>query len=129
MHQPFSVYMAFLKPYRGREVVYVDGQNDGKMVVLEAGFKRLLGKMNLDPNGTLAMNGQKHPITDVGIRNLTAKLIKMWEAETQVRRMRSHDEARHQDRTAARRRWFRSFTPCRDRTSSSTSPGCSSTTN
>jgi hypothetical protein len=83
MHQPFSVYMSFLKPYTGREVVYIAGQNNGSMVVLDAGFKRMLGKMNLDPNGTLAMRGQKHPITDVGIRNLTAKLTKLWEAETQ----------------------------------------------
>lgn len=83
MHQPFSVYMRFLQPYAGREIVYVAGQNDGKMVVLEAGFTRMLGKIPLDPNGTRAMNGQKHPITDVGIRNLTAKLTKMWQAETQ----------------------------------------------
>jgi hypothetical protein len=81
MHQPFSVYMSFLKPYAGREVVYVDGQNNGKLVVLEAGMKRMLGKMNLDPQGSLAMSGQKHPITDVGFRNLTAKLTKMWEGE------------------------------------------------
>ncbi len=81
MHQPFSVYMSFLKPYAGREVVYVDGQNSGKLVVLEAGMKRMLGKMNLDPQGSLAMSGQKHPITDVGFRNLTAKLTKMWEGE------------------------------------------------
>src|SRR6478672_5505153 len=81
MHQPFSVYMSFLKPYAGREVVYVDGQNSGKLVVLEAGMKRMLGKMNLDPQGSLAMSGQKHPITDVGFRNLTAKLSKMWEGE------------------------------------------------
>ncbi len=81
-HQPFSVYMSFIKPFAGREVVYVDGQNQGNMVVLEAGFKRMLGKMNLDPNGTLAMKGQKRPITDVGIRNLTTKLTKMWEQET-----------------------------------------------
>jgi hypothetical protein len=39
--------------------------------------------MNLDPNGALAMKGQKHPITDVGILNLTTKLTKIWEAETQ----------------------------------------------
>ncbi len=81
MHQPFSVYMSFLKPYAGREVVYVEGQNNGKLVVLEAGMKRMLGKMNLDPQGSLAMSGQKHPITDVGFRNLTAKLTKMWEGE------------------------------------------------
>jgi hypothetical protein len=83
MHQPFSVYMAFQKPYAGREVVYVAGQNDGKLTVLESGFTRMLGKINLDPTGTRAMSGQKHPITDVGIRNLTAKLTKMWEAEMQ----------------------------------------------
>lgn len=82
-HQPFSVYMSFIKPFAGREVVYVAGENGGNMVVLEAGFKRMLGKMNLDPNGTLAMKGQKRPITDVGIRNLTAKLTKMWERELQ----------------------------------------------
>jgi hypothetical protein len=83
MHQPFSVYMAFQKPFAGREIAYVAGQNEGKMVVLEAGIKRYLGKMTIDPQGALAMNGQKRPITDVGIRNLVAKLIKLWESETQ----------------------------------------------
>lgn len=83
MQQPFSVYMAFQKPYPGREVVYVAGQNDGKLTVLESGFTRMLGKINLDPNGQKAMSGQKHPITDVGVRNLCAKLTKMWESEMQ----------------------------------------------
>ncbi|MCC7473945.1 MAG: DUF1571 domain-containing protein [Pirellulales bacterium] len=82
MHEPFSVYMSFLTPYAGREVLFVDGQNSGKMVVLEAGFKRMLGKMNIDPQGSLAMSGQRHCITSVGIRNLTVKLNKMWETET-----------------------------------------------
>jgi hypothetical protein len=82
MEKPFSVYMNFLKPYAGREVCYVAGQNEGKAVVLEAGFKRNLGKLNLDPNGSLMMKGQKRPVTDVGIRNLTIKLSKMWEAES-----------------------------------------------
>jgi hypothetical protein len=82
MHQPFSVYMSFIQPFAGREVVYVAGQNDNKITVLDAGFKRYLGKMNLDPQGTLAMKGNKHPITRVGIRNLTAELIKLFEAES-----------------------------------------------
>lgn len=82
MEKPFSVYMNFLKPYAGREVCYVADQNEGKAVVLEAGFKRNLGKLKLDPNGSLMMKGQKRPVTDVGIRNLTAKLVKLWEAET-----------------------------------------------
>ena len=83
MHQPFSVYMKFIQPYPDREVAYVQGQNDGKMVVLDSGITRLVGKINLDPTGTRAMSGQKRPITDVGVRNLTAKLIKLWEAEMQ----------------------------------------------
>jgi hypothetical protein len=83
MHQPFSVYMLFKQPFAGREVVYVQGQNDNKLVALDVGVKRYLGKMTLDPTGALAMKGQKHPITSVGIYNLCGKLIKMAEAETQ----------------------------------------------
>lgn len=101
MENPFSVYMNFLKPYAGREICYVAGQNDGKMVVLEAGFKRMLGKMNLDPQGALARKGQKRPITDVGIRNLSVKLQKMWEAETKFAEceVTSNPEVKINDRT------------------------------
>src|SRR5439155_5986560 len=60
MRQPFSVYMSFIKPYAGREVLYVQGQNNGKLTVLDAGFTRVFGKIDLDPNGTRAMSGQKH---------------------------------------------------------------------
>jgi hypothetical protein len=81
MHQPFSVYMLFKKPFAGREVVYVEGQNNNKIIALDVGVKRVLGKIPLDPNGAMAMKGQKHPITSVGIRNLCGKLIKMHEAE------------------------------------------------
>ena len=98
MHQPFSVYMAFQKPFPGREVVYISGQNDGKLTVLESGFTRMLGKINLDPAGTRAMSGQRHPITDVGMRNLTAKLIKMWDAETKFARVRRNSTARQESR-------------------------------
>jgi hypothetical protein len=80
-HEPFSVYMSFLKPFTGREVLWVDGQNNGDMVVREAGFKRMLGKMNLDPQGAVAMRGQKYPITRVGIRNLTAELLRQFESD------------------------------------------------
>lgn len=83
MQEPFSVYMSFLKPSTGREVLYVAGQNDGKLVALDVGVKRYLGKISLDPNGAMAMKGQKHPITSVGIRNLTEKLIKLHEDELQ----------------------------------------------
>jgi hypothetical protein len=81
-HSPFSVYMYFKQPFAGREVVYVAGQNENKLVALDVGVKRYLGKMSLDPEGALAMKGQRHPITSVGIRNLTAKLLRVFEEET-----------------------------------------------
>ncbi len=82
--QPFGVYMRFLKPYQGREVLYVDGQNNNEMFVMEAGWKRTLtGKMSFAPDSAMVMRGQKYPITRVGIRNLLAQLIKYSEADMQ----------------------------------------------
>lgn len=75
---PFSVYLKFLKPgaIKGREVIYVDGQNKGKLIAHEGGFKgKFTPSLYLDPNGTLAMMGQRYPITDIGIENLCRKLL------------------------------------------------------
>ncbi len=76
--QPFSVYLKFLKPdaMTGREVMYVEGQNNGKMVAHEAkGFKAAFGWVWLKPSGVLAMQGQRYPLTDIGIETLVDKLI------------------------------------------------------
>jgi hypothetical protein len=82
-HDPFSVYMMFLKPHKDREVLYVHGQNEGELIVQEAGFLGgLAGKLSLHPESTTAMNGQKYPITRVGIRNLLGELIRNFEADT-----------------------------------------------
>jgi len=74
--QPFSVYMKFLRPTnaKGREVIYVDGRNDGNLVAHETGFLNIM-RVNLAPTGSLAMKGNRYPITDAGIENLVQKLI------------------------------------------------------
>jgi hypothetical protein len=76
-HQPFSVHMFFLAPNKGRECLYVEGPagTDGKLHARDCGFRRKLGVFKLDPDGKLAMDGQKYPITKIGIRNLTTELI------------------------------------------------------
>jgi hypothetical protein len=84
--KPFSVYLYFLAPdaVKGREVIYVDGQNDGKLIAHDSGFKgRLLKRIYLDPTSPLAMNGQRYPITKLGIRNLTKELIDVGEHDKQ----------------------------------------------
>jgi Protein of unknown function (DUF1571) len=83
LSQPFSVYMYFNQPYTGREVLFVDGQRNNELMVLDCGFKRHLGKLTLDPNGTFAMSGQKYPITNAGIRYLTSEIINVSTADLQ----------------------------------------------
>jgi hypothetical protein len=85
-HQPFSVYMYFLGPadIKGRECIFVEGNNDGKLIAHEGkGLKAKLGVFRLDPNGLLAMRGQRYPITEVGIRNLTTRLVEVAEQDMQ----------------------------------------------
>ena len=76
-HNPFSVHMFFLSPHKGRECLYVPGANGEKGVLhaRDSGFRKKLGVFELDPDGRLAMAGQKYPITKLGIRNLTTELI------------------------------------------------------
>ncbi len=83
---PFSVYLAFLKPatIKGREVLFVENQNQGKLFAHEGGMKRMLGTHALDPTGWMAMQGQRYPITDIGISNLVTKLIERGERDKQA---------------------------------------------
>jgi hypothetical protein len=79
---PFSVYLYFLKPVeiKGREVIYVAGQNEGKLCAHEGGTKgKFLPTVWLLPNGPFAMRGQRYPITDLGIENMVVKLIEKGE--------------------------------------------------
>lgn len=74
---PFSIYMKFLKPRdeAGREVLWVDGRNKNNLLVHQPGLVIGRQTFELDPNGMLAMKGQKYPIYDAGLENLIVKLI------------------------------------------------------
>lgn len=82
---PLSVYMYFLKPskIRGREVIWVEGQNNNKMVAHEANFLKTIGAVWLNPDGPIAMRGQLYPITEVGIDNLIVRLLEKGERDRQ----------------------------------------------
>jgi hypothetical protein len=85
--QPLSVYLGFLKPstIKGREVIYVEGQNGGNIVAHEGGFKgRFLPTVNIPPDGMLAMRGQRYPLTEIGIENLIVKLIERGQRARQL---------------------------------------------
>jgi outer membrane lipoprotein-sorting protein len=77
--RPFMVRMNWLKgPKKGRSVVYVQGENQNRMLVrlegLIGGFFKLLF---VDPHGKMAMRGSRHPITQAGIGNLVDSLVSL----------------------------------------------------
>ncbi len=76
---PFSVYLRFLGPsgMRGRGVVYVAGENDGKLIARKGGSRFSYVTMSLDPLSASAMRGNRYPITEIGIKNLVRRLIEV----------------------------------------------------
>ena len=73
---PLRVYLRFESPNKvaGREVIWAEDQNDGKLVAHEAGLLGLM-TVRLDPTGMIAMQGQRYPIYDIGMTNLLEKLV------------------------------------------------------
>ncbi|HZZ29634.1 MAG TPA: DUF1571 domain-containing protein [Pirellulales bacterium] len=80
--QPFSIYMDFLAPesLKGQEAMYVEGVHDNQLVGhAGSGLRTLAGSVWLDPKSAIAMLGQRYPITELGIANLTKRLIEVGE--------------------------------------------------
>jgi hypothetical protein len=80
---PFSIYMRFVQPkaVSGREVIWVKGQNEGKILAHETGIITGFKTFHLDPDGMLAMRNNRHPIYEAGLENLVLKLIEKAERD------------------------------------------------
>ena len=75
-HKPFSVYMKWLSGEKGRELLYVDGEQDNKMTVHPGGWKsRIVPAIKLEPDSSLAMSESRHPVTMVGLLKLSDEII------------------------------------------------------
>ena len=79
---PFSVYMLFQDPNEGREVIYVDGRNNGNLLVHESGFASLIGTLELAPDSSQVMAENRYPITKAGLAKMVEVVIEQWEEET-----------------------------------------------
>jgi len=84
-HKPLSVYLYFLKPdhLKGQEVLWIQGQNNGKMWGHAQGIRKVFGTVPLDPTGPVAMKGNRYPVTEIGLSNLVRRLIEEGEKDTQ----------------------------------------------
>ena len=79
---PFSVFLHFYSPrrVRGRQVAYVAGRNDGKLIVRRGG-RRVNITLLVKPKSHGAMRNNRYPITAFGIKNLITRLIAVAEEE------------------------------------------------
>lgn len=81
-NHPFSVYLNFRMPadVAGREVIYVEGANKNELQAHEGhGIRQKLGTFSFNPTSAMAMEGNRYPITQIGIANLTHRLIEVAE--------------------------------------------------
>ena len=79
---PKSIYFRFEDPYKGREAIFVEGRNSGKILAHDVGFTKLLaGTLELEPRSPRAMEECRHPITQAGIGSLIETIAQRWAAE------------------------------------------------
>lgn len=78
---PFSAYLRFVKDLDGREVIYVDGKNEGKALIHGSGIEKLVGTLKLAPNHKKVMEENRYPLTMLGLNNMMKSLVSQWEGE------------------------------------------------
>ena len=72
---PFSVYTRFLTLKKGQEAIWVENENDNKLIAHGPSGLLNLMTLHLDPNGSMAMSGNRYPIMTIGMLNLAKMMI------------------------------------------------------
>lgn len=80
-----SIYLQFLKPEEmvGREVLWVEGTNGGKMVVRRGGTRFQYLTLDLDPAGDAALQYSRYPASESGMIDMVRKLVDVGTADMQ----------------------------------------------
>ncbi len=81
---PYSVYVKFQSPSAGREALYVEGNNNNLLYAHDVGLRGLAGTVSLDPKGSMAMEGNRHPLTLMGMRKMAEIAVQQWLDETKL---------------------------------------------
>jgi hypothetical protein len=73
-----AFYVRHVKPQSmaGQEAIWIDNENDGKLIGHGAGVQKFI-KVRLRPDNWLAMRGNRYPITELGIETLLVRMIEM----------------------------------------------------
>ena len=77
-HQPFAVYLEYITPHEGRQVLYRSARADGKMLVRQTGLAAMLGTLPVSPTDPRALQENRHPVTSAGLQNLASRVADEW---------------------------------------------------
>jgi hypothetical protein len=77
--KPMAVFIQFLAPakIKDRRILYIDGQNNGEMLVRKGGISMKYLKLRLKPGSTQALRESKYPITEIGFDKIFDRLIQL----------------------------------------------------
>ncbi len=74
--KPFCIYYKWLRPDKGKEVIYVDGKNNNKLIAHLGGAASFFPISKwIKPTDPIAMSGNRYPITRSGIGNAIDSLM------------------------------------------------------
>ena len=77
--KPMAVFMQFLAPakIKDRRILYIDGENNGDMLVRKGGISMKYLKLRLKPSSTQALRESNYPITEIGFDKIFDRLIQL----------------------------------------------------
>jgi hypothetical protein len=80
---PFSVYMHFLAPeeVKGRKALYIEGQNEDKVLIRNGGRRFSYITIKLDPRGDAVLRESRYPITELSLEHMARLIIDKVEAD------------------------------------------------
>jgi Protein of unknown function (DUF1571) len=75
-NRPFAIYLKFLSPKAGKEVVYAEGHHDNKVIAHNGDWTRkIVPRLAVAPDSALALADSRHPVTEAGLVHLVNKLL------------------------------------------------------
>jgi hypothetical protein len=74
--RPFAIYLKFLAPKAGKEVIYAEGHRHNHVLAHNGDWtRRLVPRLEVAPDSPTALAESRHPITEAGLSNLAQKLV------------------------------------------------------
>ncbi len=75
-NRPFAIYLKFLAPKAGKEVVYAEGHHENKVIAHNGDWTRkLIPRLAVAPDSAVALADSRHPVTEAGLVHLANKLL------------------------------------------------------